>query len=439
MRYTPATEAERQQMLSEIGVKKIDDLYADVPKNILLKKDLQVGAGLSEQELTNHLIELSQKNKLNTSFLGAGYYNHYIPSAVDHIISRSEFYTSYTPYQAEISQGVLQALFEYQSIMCELTGQEVSNATMYDGSTALAEAAVMAHNITKRDEILVSDTLHPHYRQVLKTYCKAGGLKLKVIEAVDGTSSNIEPTDKTAAVIIQSPNFFGIIEDTQEMREKTQNAGALTIACVIEASSLALLKPPTADITCGEGQAFGNTLSFGGPSFGFLTTNMEHVRQMPGRLVGETADSDGKRGYVLTLQAREQHIRREKATSNICSNEALCALRAVIYLSLIGKTGLKELAALNYNKAEFAKSVLEKIPGVTVKRSSPTFNEFTIALTKNADDIVYKMVDKGFAAGFPLGRFYKGMDNYLLLAVTEKRTREEILKFGDSLEAALCD
>ncbi len=423
MRYTPATEAERQQMLSEIGVKKIDDLYADVPKNILLKKDLQVGAGLSEQELTNHLIELSQKNKLNTSFLGAGYYNHYIPSAVDHIISRSEFYTSYTPYQAEISQGVLQALFEYQSIMCELTGQEVSNATMYDGSTALAEAAVMAHNITKRDEILVSDTLHPHYRQVLKTYCKAGGLKLKVIEAVDGTSSNIEPTDKTAAVIIQSPNFFGIIEDTQEMREKTQNAGALTIACVIEASSLALLKPPTADITCGEGQAFGNTLSFGGPSFGFLTTNMEHVRQMPGRLVGETADSDGKRGYVLTLQAREQHIRREKATSNICTSQSLCGIAAAAHISLLGPKGLRLMAEKSHKNAVYLSEKLSKIEGFEMAYYEPFYNEFMMRCPKCTYE---KIIKSDMTPGYLVDKSYPHHKGCILFCTTELHSKKDI-------------
>ncbi|MBU0604668.1 MAG: aminomethyl-transferring glycine dehydrogenase subunit GcvPA [Candidatus Omnitrophica bacterium] len=445
MNYVPHTDKDTSEMLKAIGVGSVEDLFRDIP-GALRPKSFDIPEGKSEFEVCRYIKKLAAKNATDLiSFLGAGFYDHYIPAAVDALASRSEFYTAYTPYQPESSQGWLQAIYEYQTAVCELLGLDVSNASLYDGGTALYEAAMMAVRLTGRKKIIVDQGVNLIYRTMLYTY--TSNLSIEFIETpvVSGQSSREEVfkhlDDSVAAVILQNPNFFGAIDDYTDIVKKTHERGAIAIQSVYPIS-MGMLKTPGEmgfDIATGEGQSLGIPLSFGGPYLGFIAAKKECLRQMPGRIVGATVDKDARRGFVLTLQTREQHIRREKATSNICSNEALCALRAVIYLSLMGKTGLKELASLNYDKAEFAKSVLEKIPGVTVKRSSPTFNEFTIALTKNADDIVYKMVDKGFAAGFPLGRFYKGMDNYLLLAVTEKRTREEILKFGDSLEAALCD
>ena len=445
MNYVPHTDKDTSEMLKAIGVKSVGDLFIDIAP-ALRPKSFDIPEGKSEFEVCRYIKKLASKNATNLiSFLGAGFYDHYIPVAVDALSSRSEFYTAYTPYQPESSQGWLQAIYEYQTAICELLGLDVSNASLYDGGTALYEAAMMAIRLTGHKKIIVDQGVNLIYRTMLYTYTSNLSIEFVETTVVHGQSSREEIfkhlDDKTAAVILQNPNFFGAIDDYTDIVNKTHEAGALAIQSVYPIS-MGMLKTPGEmgfDIATGEGQSLGIPLSFGGPYLGFMSVKKEHVRQMPGRIVGATIDKDGKRGFVLTLQTREQHIRREKATSNICSNEALCALRAVIYLSLIGKTGLKELATLNYDKAEFAKSVLEKIPGVTVKRSSPTFNEFTICLPKNADDVVCKMVDKGFAAGFPLGRFYKGMDNYLLLAVTEKRTKEEILKFGDSLEAVLCD
>lgn len=445
MNYVPHTDKDRAEMLKAIGVKSMDELFVDI-KPELRPKSFDIPDGKSEFEVLRIIRKLASKNATGlVNFLGAGFYDHYIPAAVDALSSRAEFYTAYTPYQPESSQGWLQAIYEYQTAVCELTGLDVANASLYDGGTALYEAAMMAVRLTGRHKIVVDQGVNLIYRTMLYTYTSNLSIEFVETSVVHGQSSREEIfkhlDDKTAAVIVQNPNFFGAIDDFSDVVNKAHSVGALAVASVYPIS-LGILKSPGEmgfDIATGEAQSLGLPLSFGGPYLGFMAAKQAHVRQMPGRIVGATLDSDGKRGFVLTLQTREQHIRREKATSNICSNEALCALRAVIYMSLMGKTGLKELAELNYDKAEFAKGVLEKIPGVTVKRSSPTFNEFTICLPKNADDVVHKMIDKGFAAGFPLGRFYKGLDNYLLMAVTEKRTKEELLKYADSLEAVLCD
>ncbi len=445
MNYVPHTDKDRQEMLQAIGVKSMGDLFRDIAP-ALRPKSFDIPEGKSEFEVSRFIHKLARKNATDLiNFVGAGFYDHYIPAAVDALASRSEFYTAYTPYQPESSQGWLQAIYEYQTAVCELTGLDVANASLYDGGTALYEAVMMAVRLTGRHTIIVDQGVNLIYRTMLYTYTSNLSIEFVETPVVHGQSSREEIfkhlDDKTAAVIIQNPNFFGAIDDYTDMVKKAHAVGALAVISAYPIA-LGMLKTPGEmgfDIATGEGQSLGMPLSFGGPYLGFMAAKKEHVRQMPGRIVGATVDTDGKRGFVLTLQTREQHIRREKATSNICSNEALCALRAVIYLSLLGKTGLKELAQLNYDKAEFAKSILEMIPGVTVKRTSPTFNEFTVLLPRNADDTVHKMIDKGFAAGFPLGRFYKGMDNYLLMAVTEKRTREELLKFRDSLEAVLCD
>ncbi|MDP2928135.1 MAG: aminomethyl-transferring glycine dehydrogenase subunit GcvPA [Candidatus Omnitrophota bacterium] len=443
MNYIPHTPEDIKQMLSTIGVKSIDELFKDIPVT-LRPKSFNLPASKSEFQVTQTLRKLAAKNATGlVNFVGAGFYDHFIPAAVDALTSRSEFYTAYTPYQPECSLGWLQAIYEYQSIICELTGLDVSNASLYDGGTALFEAMMMAVRHTGRNKIILDSGVNLIYRTMLYTYTSNLSIEFVEIPVVHGQSCREELfkflDDKTAAVIFQNPNFFGAVDDHSDMVERVHKFGALAIASVYPVS-LGMLKTPGEmgfDIATGEGQSLGIPLSFGGPYLGFMAARSQLVRQMPGRIVGATVDSDGKRGFVLTLQTREQHIRREKATSNICSNEALCALRAAVFMSLLGREGFKELAEHNYQKAEFAKEILSRINGVQVKRSSPTFNEFTVFLPRHADEVVHRMIDKGFACGFPLGRFYKGMDNYLLIAVTEKRTKEEIRRLADSLEAVL--
>jgi len=443
MSFVPHTQDDIKQMLLAIGVKSIDELFKDIPSS-LHPKSFNIPESKSEFEVTQALRSLSAKNATGlVNFVGAGFYDHFIPAAVDAIVSRPEFYTAYTPYQPECSQGWLQAIYEYQSIICQLTDLEVSNASLYDGGTALFEAMMMAVRQTGRNKIILDSGVNLIYRTMLYTYTSNLSIEFVEIPVVHGQSSREELfkhlDDKTAAVILQNPNFFGAVDDHSDIVAQVHKFGALAIACVYPVS-LGMLKTPGQmgfDIATGEGQSLGIPLSFGGPYLGFIAAKKELLRQMPGRIVGATTDSDGKRGFVLTLQTREQHIRREKATSNICSNEALCALRAAVFVALLGKEGLVELAEHNYQKAEFAKEQLARINGVQVKRSSPTFNEFTLFLPRNADEVAHRMIEKGFACGFPLGRFYKGMDNYLLIAVTEKRTKEEIRRLANSLEAVL--
>jgi len=445
MNFIPHTREEREAMLKAIGVSRIDDLFKDI-KPELAAKSFNIPEGKSEPEVLEHFKKLAAKNATQlTNFVGAGFYDHYIPAAVDTLVDRSEFYTAYTPYQPECSQGWLQAIFEYQTAIAELTALDVSNASLYDGGTALYEAAMMAIRITGKRKILLDSGVNLIYRTMLYTYTSNLSIEFVETPVVHGQSSREaiygQLDDKTAAVILQNPNFFGAVDDHSDIVKKAHEMGALVIQSVYPIS-LGILKSPGSigvDIATGEGQSLGIPLSFGGPYLGFMAVKKEYARKMPGRIVGETLDKDGKRGFVLTLQAREQHIRREKATSNICSNEALCALRAVIYASLLGKEGMRETALLNHRKAEFAKTVFDRIPNVKVMKSSPTFNEFTVLLPQNANEVVNKMIDKGFACGFPLGRYYKGMDNYLLVAVTEKRTKEDIVKMANSLEAVLCD
>jgi glycine dehydrogenase subunit 1 len=443
MSYIPHTQEDIQEMLSIIGAKSIDQLFKDIPVD-LKPKSFNLPASKSEFEVTQVLSRLAAKNATGlVNFVGAGFYDHFIPAAVDSLAGRAEFYTAYTPYQPECSQGWLQAIYEYQSIICELTGLDVSNASLYDGGTALFESVMMALRHTGRNKIILDSGVNLIYRTMLYTYTSNLAIEFVEIPVEHGQSSRGELSkfldDQTAAVIFQNPNFFGAVDDYSEMVEKVHKFGALAIASVYPVS-LGKLKTPQEmgfDIAVGEGQSLGIPLSFGGPYLGFMAVKSQFLRQMPGRIVGATVDSDGKRGFVLTLQTREQHIRREKATSNICSNEALCALRAAIFVALLGKQGFKELAESNYQKAEFAKELLSQIKGVQVKRSSPTFNEFTVLLPRHGDIVVERMIEKGFACGFPLGRFYKGMDNYLLIAVTEKRTKEEICRLANSLEAVL--
>jgi glycine dehydrogenase subunit 1 len=444
MNYISHTELEKKAMLKAIGASSVEDLFKHIPKE-LRPKSFNIPEGKSEFEVIEYLKQLSRKNATQlTDFVGGGFYDHYIPSAVDALAARSEFYTAYTPYQPECSQGWLQAIYEYQTVICELTGLDVSNASLYDGGTALYEAAMMAIRLTGRRKIIVDSGVSLIYRTMLYAYTSNLSIEFVETPVAHGQSCREDIykhlDHKTAAVIVQNPNFFGAVDDFSDISERVHKCGALAIASVYPVS-LGMLKSPGEmgiDIATGEGQSLGIPLSFGGPYLGFIAARKEHMRQLPGRIVGATVDKDNKRGFVLTLQAREQHIRRERATSNICSNEALCSLRALIYASLLGRHGFQELASLNYQKSEFAKSALDKVEGVEVKRSAPTFNEFTVCLPKNADEVVYQMINKGFACGFPLGRFYKGLDNYLLVAVTEKRTKEEIVQFANSLEAVLC-
>ena len=443
MPYIANTDADRAAMLKTIGLPNMDALFADIPAALQVSM-LNLPEGKSEAEVYDRLHQLSHRNAHDlVCFLGGGFYDHFIPACVDELSSRSEFYTAYTPYQPEASQGTLQAIFEYQSAICRLTDMEVANASLYDGGTALYEAAMMATRITGRNKILLDSGVNPIYRNMLRSYTSNLAVDFEVIDVVHGQSNRDRLAaaldDSVAAVILQNPSFFGTVDDFTDIVAMAHAKGALAILSVYPVS-LGLLKTPgamQADIVTGEGQSLGLPLAFGGPYLGFMATRLEHVRKMPGRLVGETTDMHGRRGFVLTMQAREQHIRREKATSNICSNEALCALRALIYLSWLGKQGFRDLAHLCASKAEYAKTRLSAIPGVQVKRSSATFNEFTLELPIDAGTLVSRLVDKGIAAGFPLGRYYKGMDNYLLVAVTEKRTRAEIGFLAEALEAAL--
>lgn len=430
-------------MLKTIGVSSIDELFADI-KRSHAPKSFNIPAGKSEFEVTGHLTRLAAKNVSGLiPFIGGGYYDHFIPAAVTALISRGEFTTAYTPYQPECSQGTLQTLYEYQSAICTLTGMEAANASLYDGGTALYEAAMMAARLTGRHKIIMDGGVSPIYRKILRTYTSNLHYEFQETPVVHGQSDRTQILklldDQTAAVILQNPNFFGAVDDHGDIAAKAHEKGALVIESVYPVS-LGLLKTPgemDADIVTGEGQSLGLPLNFGGPYLGMIATRKKFIRALPGRIVGQTVDKNGTRCFVNTLQAREQHIRREKAASNICTNVSLCAVQSLIYMSLLGKEGLKELAQLNLDKAEFARREIEKIPGVQVKRSSPTFNEFTVLLPKDASEIVEAMIPKGFAAGFPLGRYYPGMEQYMIVAVTEKRTKEEILAYVKALNEVL--
>lgn len=445
MTYISNTQEDRLQMLKAIGINDgdIEKLFKDIPKN-LRARSFNIPAGKSEYEVIQYIKRLANKNNTNLiSFLGAGYYDHFIPAAVDALVSRSEFYTAYTPYQPEASQGTLQAIYEYQSAISRLTDMEVANASLYDGGTAIFEAAMMAMRITGKNKIVTDSGLNPIHRKILYSYTGNLSIEFKEIPVVHGQSDRNKVDefidDKTAAIILQNPNFFGAIDDYTDIIKKCHSIGAVAIMSVYPIS-LGILKTPGemgADIVIGEGQSLGIPLSFGGPYLGFMATKKKYLRKMPGRLVGATLDTEGRRGFVLTLQTREQHIRREKATSNICSNEALCAMRALIYLCLLGKEGLKEVAELCLAKAEYAKNILENIKGIEVKRSSPAFNEFTVKLPSPAEEIIRKMFDKGFIAGLPLGRYYNQMEDYILVAVTEKHSKQQIDQYVKALESVL--
>jgi glycine dehydrogenase subunit 1 len=443
-RYIPHTEEDIQTMLEYVGAKKVEDLFEMIPEEYRFFKPLSLPEPLSEPDLLRHVQGL--QSMAYSSFLGAGAYHHFIPSVISALISRSEFYTAYTPYQPEISQGTLQAIFEYQTLMCQLTGMEVSNASMYDGASGLAEAVWMAERVTKRRKVLVSEAVHPEYRKVIQTYVDPDQLEIILIpyKKEEGRTDERRLSDLldpgVSGVVIQSPNFFGVIEDLHPMADKVHEAGGLMIVGFSEPVAYGILKPPGeegADIVAGEGQSFGIPLSYGGPYLGIFATREKFVRNMPGRLVGETVDLAGKRGFVLTLATREQHIRREKATSNICTNEGLCALMATLFLSCLGKKGLRELALMNLGKAEYAKKIVSRIAGCRLFFSSPTFNEFVLKIHGEPEKVLERLKGKKIMGGIPLGRFYPEMNHHLLVTVTEMNTREEIDRWAEALEKVL--
>lgn len=440
MAFIPTTEKNRREMLEVIGVASIDELLAaNVPEDLMFKGELDIPAPLSEMEVEKLLREIAGQNEhagTHVCFLGGGAYDHFIPSSVKHVVSRPEFYTSYTPYQPEVAQGNLQAMYEYQSLICELTGMDAANASMYDGASALAEAALMAQAHTGRTEILVPLSVHPWYRRVIRTYCGRSGIKVKEIPVREGT---VDPAalaaacgPDTAAVLVQHPNFFGLLEPVTEIEPVVHGAGALFVTSS-DPISLGLLEPPGAfgaDVATGEGQALGNPLNFGGPYLGLFAVKQDLIRRMPGRLVGVTQDKQGRRGFVLTLQTREQHIRREKAASSICSNQQLCALAATVYLSLMGKAGLPKAAELCLQKAHYLADRLSAIPGFEPLFPGPFFKEFALRTPVPPARIIRAMQEEGIFAGVDLSRFDYGISNGLLIAVTEKRTREEMDRFS---------
>ncbi|MCL6611245.1 MAG: aminomethyl-transferring glycine dehydrogenase subunit GcvPA [Peptococcaceae bacterium] len=435
MRYVINTGEDRREMLARIGAGSVEDLFRDIPAEVRLKQPLNLPHPMAEPELARHLREMSAANRNldeYACFLGAGAYDHYVPQIVDQLLLRSEFYTAYTPYQPEISQGTLQAVFEYQSLICALTGMEAANASLYDGASALAEAALMACGETKRDRVVLSETVHPEYRETVRTYLRYRGVEVTECPETGGVTDPERlmgmVDGRTAAVLIQQPNFFGCLEQAPEIGEAARRHGALFVVCA-DPVSLGVLEAPGeygADIVVGEGQGLGNQLSFGGPCLGFMACRQKLVRRMPGRLVGQTADKHGRRGFVLTIQAREQHIRREKATSNICSNEALCALAAAIYLSCLGKEGLRRVADLCLQKAHYAHGLITSLEGVSSSFKAPFFKEFAVRLEEDPAGVNRRLLKDKIIGGLDLGRFYPRYSGHMLLCCTELRTREEI-------------
>ena len=447
MRYLPHTDADRQTMLATIGIEDVNELFSDVPPQVILTEALDLPGHLGEMAVEKILGAMAARNLATgdaASFLGAGAYRHHVPAAVDHLIQRSEFLTAYTPYQPEVSQGTLQYLYEFQTQVAMLTGMEVANSSMYDGASACAEAVLMAHRVTKRKKAILCGGLHPHYRDTTKTVTQFIDFEVDARQpntlAIENLASLID--DSTACVVVQNPDFFGRLLDLAPLANAAHEMGALLIAVVTEVVSLGLVTSPGemgADIVVGEGQSIGNALNFGGPYLGLFATRQKFVRQMPGRLCGETADQTGKRGYVLTLSTREQHIRREKATSNICTNSGLCCLAFCIHLALLGEAGLRKLAQLNHGRANYLANLLADVDGVEVL-NDVFFNEFTIKLSRTAVAVVDDLVRRGIMAGVPVSRLYPDdptMENLLLVAVTETNSDDDVVALINGLREVL--
>ncbi len=445
-RYIGNTVAEQREMLRTIGAGSIDDLLVKIPAKARLSRPLALPEPLAETDLIRHLRGLAGRNAdadAYACFLGGGAYDHYIPSPINHLVSRGEFLTAYTPYQPEASQGTLRSIYEYQTMIAELTGMDVANASIYDGASSLAEAALMAHAVTGRSEIVLARGVNPLYRRVVATYCQGPGIRLRDLPAPDGVfdadAARRAVTAKTAALVVQSPNFFGCLEDVGAVGEIAHAAGALLVV-VADPVNLGVLEAPGrlgADIVVGEGQGLGVPMAFGGPNLGVFAAKQALVRRIPGRLVGATVDRDGRRGFVLTLQTREQHIRRAKATSNICTNVALCALMATIYLATLGKQGLARVGELSAAKAHYAAERLTTIPGVSLRFPQPFFKEFALKLPKSPERVAARLARERILAGVPLKTFDRTLADCLLVAVTEKRTRAEIDAYADALGTVL--
>lgn len=442
MPFISNTDKERKEMLAAIGVEKFDDLLANIPRKFLQAKDCCLEEAYSELEITRKMSELAAKNVSTcqaNSFLGGGIYDHFIPAAVDHVLLKPEFHSAYTPYQAEVSQGTLQYIYEYQTMICDLTGMEISNAGMYDGASAAAEAILMAVRKTRKFKAVICGTIHPWYLEVIKTYTVGVGVELVLIPAKNGLVDLEElrnaVDDETGCVLLQTPNFFGNIEDAFTVEEITHAAKKALFIVAVDPISLAVMNAPAeykADIVIGEGQALGNAQNLGGPLFGFLATNLDLSRSMPGRIVGATLDVEGKRCYALTLQAREQHIRRAKATSNICSNQALCNLAATVYMTLMGKEGLKEAAAQSTTKAHYLAEKIAELDGFEMAFSAPFFKEFAVKTPVPAQKIISKLKKKNIFPGIDLKPF--GQENILLVAVTEKKRKVDLDELVKALQ-----
>lgn len=438
--FIPNTPEDQKEMLAKIGVSSVRDLLKQIPQDLLYPA-LDLPKALTEQELSAHMHALAAENKPLKNFIGAGMYEHFIPAAVNALSSRGEFLTAYTPYQAEASQGTLQTIYEFQSCICALFDMDVATASHYDGATALAEAVLACVRVNGRKEVLIPAALHPHYKEVLKTYSRHfEGVQIAEVPfgadgALDINALKEKLSDKTSCFVLANPNFFGSLEDAQAVSSLVHDSGALLVA-LVNPLSLSVVQTPGsygADFAVAEGQPLGNAVNFGGPGLGIMTAKKAYMRQLPGRIVGIAKDHDGKRAFVLTLQAREQHIRREKASSNICSNEALCALNAVIYLTLLGPKGLKEAALLNLDRAHKLAELSAAVPGFKVKFTAPFFNEFVVECPVAAQTVVEKLAQKGFGAGYALGKDFKGMENCLLVCATETKTVEDLQAYADAL------
>jgi len=432
MRYLPKSPADREVMLREIGAKNIDELFSHIPAEYRLRRDLKIPTQRSESEIVDYFRARAAENAAGfANFLGAGAYNHYRPVIIDSLISRGEFFTAYTPYQAEISQGTLQAIFEFQTMICELTGMEVANAGMYDGSTGVPEAVMMASRVTGRSGAVIAKSVHPEYREVLTTYAKNQGIPVTTVGFLENGRVDLKAldqaiTDQTACVVIQSPNFFGTIEDVTAIADIAHKKGAMLSVSITEAVSLGIVKPPIeADIVAMEAQSFGVPLGFGGPYAGVIATKEKFVRQMPGRLTGQTVDKNGRRGFVLTLSTREQHIKREKATSNICTNQALVALMTTIFMAIYGREGMKELAKQNLAKANYAANEFGKKVKVLFNRA-PRFNEFVVQGSEDPHQLNDRLLQKNIIGGHSLHRYYPELGNASVWCCTELTTKEQI-------------